>query len=156
MACPTRECAACLEPTAHVVKPCGHPMCRPCLGKWIARGADSCPTCRGVLVCGVDAPAAAWKAVVDFPADDTHAGVTLTHTFCDDAVRVVRTHPSDRATVCGLRVGDVVTHINGIPVRDHERAIAIIDRATVARETLVFWLRARGRSWWRRPRWLPS
>lgn len=62
-------------------------------------------------------------------------------------MRVLRLHPRDRAAACGLVVGDVVTHINDLPVRDHARAAAMADRARAVQHDLVCRLRARRWRW---------
>lgn len=137
----------CLEPTDDAARPCGHPTCAPCLHTWVARGGATCPTCRGVLT-GADAipPPAGGDLRLAFPPGAVHVGITLADSVA--GVRVTRLHPTDLGLACGLRVGDVVTHINGLPMRGHTGAIAVIDRATRYREPLTFALRPRRR-------WLP-
>ena len=83
---------------------------------------------------------------VDFPAEGTHAGITFVDVPL--GVRVKRVVERDRAVACGLRRGDVVTHINGIAVHTHRRAVAIVNRATEARVDLIFTLRPRRRTRW--------
>ena len=53
-------------------------------------------------------------------------------------MRVGALDARDRARLCGVRVGDVITHINGIHVGDdHAAAVRLIDRATACRAPLV-------------------
>ncbi len=54
-------------------------------------------------------------------------GVTLTSG--QQGVRVIRLNRRDLGYTYGLRVGDVITHINNIPIGDHQMAINIMDRA---------------------------
>jgi S1-C subfamily serine protease len=42
----------------------------------------------------------------------------------------------DEAHRCGIRKGDVVTHINGIPVVTHTQAIKIVNSSTSACENI--------------------
>jgi hypothetical protein len=123
-------CAVCLEDTTHVVHPCAHAVCAPCLARWLEHGAR-CPVCRGTLL-GASAalvPRAAGRTVrVDFPRPGLHAGITLQ--ACDAGVRVTALDRRDRAHACGLRRGDVITHINALPMRDAHEATRMADCAS--------------------------
>lgn len=138
------DCAVCLCPTTDAVRPCDHPVCDACLHAWLARGQHTCPLCRGAVVPRAPPHKAKRVRVVDFPAPDAHAGITLADAR-GGGVRVVRLHGADRAARCGVRVGDVITHINGVPTRGHRAAVAVTDRATQARLPIAYTLRAR---WW--------
>ena len=70
---------------------------------------------------------------IDFESAGQHVGITLANTtrFGNDVgVRVLRLDANDRAFTCGVCVGDVITHINGIRVLSHSDAILVIQRAT--------------------------
>ena len=135
------DCCVCFREAAAALRPCGHWMCGACVDRWVARGHVSCPVCRGVLVAHpapADAPRGARRVWIDYAAapdgDREHVGVTLA--TCVDGVRVKATHPADRARASGVRVGDVYTHLNGLRVRDHAAAIAIVDRAAACKVVL--------------------
>ena len=60
-------------------------------------------------------------------------GITLANTTRTSSVvgvRVVHVNANDRASKCGVRAGDVITHINGVGVTSHVNAIHIVQRAT--------------------------
>ena len=61
------------------------------------------------------------------------AGITLANS--DDGgpgCKVSRVNPLDMAYRCGLRVGDVIVALNGVPTTSHDQAIALINAATLA------------------------
>lgn len=76
---------------------------------------------------------------------DTHAGVTLRNAGNGHGVVVSKLTRGDRAVVCGLRVGDRITHVNGIRVCQHRDAVAMFDQATRLRAELC--LRVRRTRW---------
>ena len=150
------ECVVCYEETHNTVAPCGHGVCETCIDAWIARGHRSCPTCRGLLVAtrpvGVTErncvriyfhhrSDAARPSSTFSSTTAHHVGVTFGNVA--GGVRVLALHPRDRGVACGLAVGDVVTHINAIPVNDHRTAAEMTDRGTAARHTLVYRLALR-------------
>ena len=140
------ECVACMSPTTETLVPCGHFMCGACAMQWVVR-KPTCPVCRGVVVALPPTAAPTGPTVViDFPKPSMHVGITVSDAR-GGGVRVVALVRKDRAMQCGMRVGDVITHINGIPVRDHRNAAAISDRATQHGIALSYTLKAR-RSWW--------
>lgn len=152
------ECVVCMERTRDIVQPCGHPGCRECMRKWIERGHTTCPTCRGVMVTTGIIPVLAGRTYrIDFPRPGDHTGVTLRN--CYYGVRVCKVQQRDRGFMCGLRQGDVITHINGIRVRDHATATAMIDVATEHQLPLVLSMHIRGPKFlrkWLAYGWFPS
>ena len=150
------ECAVCFEPTAARLAPCAHAVCAACAGAWLDAGHRECPLCRQAVVAHPShAGARAGDVVIRFD-EGTHAGVTLT-ACARGGVRVGALDARDRARLCGVRVGDVITHINGIHVGDdHAAAVRLIDRATACRAPLACAVRRPPRPWrpWRPP-WRP-
>ena len=154
---PIPECAVCYEETQNAVAPCKHVVCETCIDAWIARGHRSCPTCRGLLVATRPVCVADRHCVRIYFHDEEerrrlsslasstahHVGVTFGNV--PGGVRVLALHPRDRGVACGLAVGDVVTHINAIPVNDHRTAAEMTDRGTEARHALVYRLASRQR-----------
>ena len=123
-----RECAVCLASTQDAVCPCAHAVCRECLARWLQTSA-TCPVCRGVVVATrTHANPSNRKVIhVDFPTGNAHLGITLCTSL--RGVRV-KSAPDDRAKHAGFRVGDVLTHVNGLPVRTPQEGIAILQRAS--------------------------
>jgi hypothetical protein len=141
MAAAAREdCCVCFHAAAAApLRPCGHWMCGACVDRWVAQGHVSCPVCRGVLVAHPapgTPPRGGRRVRIEYAGGGgrEHVGVTLA--TCVGGVRVRATHPADRARASGVRVGDVYTHLNGLPVRDHAAAIAIVDRAAACKEAV--------------------
>ena len=152
----TRECCVCFEETKDTVVPCRHPVCRTCMESWLSRLEEpTCPACRGVVVqspvdfeclqLSTDCKDASFSVTVDFPTDGSHVGVTFSNV--DGGVRVRAIHECDRGAQCGLKQGDVVTHINGLVVKNHHTAIAIVNRATSFKVPLQFVVSSRRSSW---------
>lgn len=146
------ECSVCFGPTTNAVRPCQHPVCVACLSEWFGRSL-SCPVCRGIPVASPTFDAAqcvrSMDTVTIHAADKAgpyHTGVTLSSDPCG-GVRVVRLCPPDRAKACGLRIGDVITTLNGIVVNDHTSAVALIDRASAHSVDILCGLRRKRKSW---------
>lgn len=123
------ECPVCFAPltaatTVHV-QPCLHAYCAACLERIMCASGGTCALCRGTIA-GVEEDTAGAGRVIAV-GRGKHAGVTLTNAA--DGVRVVALKPRDAAAQ-HLRVGDVITHINGIPAVHHCVAVAQIDEAT--------------------------
>lgn len=68
-----------------------------------------------------------------------HVGVTLQDARDGDGVVVTKTVAEDGAHVEGMRVGDVIRTINGMPAVHHASVVEVIDACTVegAEMTLV-------------------
>ena len=132
----TDECPICFAPMdadgAVRLLPCCHSLCASCAGDvpyHVASGR--CPLCRGFVV-GRDPPLVAKpgrrRSVSLAVGNGRHAGVTL----CDhsDGLVVVGVCEGDAAAGACLRVGDVITQINGMSVTRHSPAVKMIDDAT--------------------------
>ena len=121
------ECAVCFRETAERTRPCHHPVCDACMQKWIQRNHFTCPLCRQPVF-GSDEDEA--DAVVIEPSSGTFFGITVRNTGTGRGVQVMRTEPYDLMHTAGVRPGDVLTRINGIPVNDHRVAVLLLERAT--------------------------
>lgn len=120
------DCVACLKATPTCLLPCKHPMCELCSATWLQR-KPTCPTCR-VTVLGLYRSTHRPKVLLTINVcDEAVLGLALTSD--DKGVRVVRVHTGSCAHQSGIRCGDVITHINCIPVSDQERALSIIEAA---------------------------
>lgn len=150
----TKEtCVVCLEPTANAVRPCHHAVCETCIDAWLARGHPTCPTCRGTLVAARVVPIVPLRGTVHLDVDGAkgaHAGLTLACGLVPGSVVVKCVMKTDRGAASGMRPGDVITHLNGMPVHDHASAVAVVDRATDLGTSLVCTVARRSRPWWKR------
>ena len=137
------ECAVCLQETSNTLQPCKHVVCATCIDQWVAKRHNTCPYCRGILVGLRSTEPTGGNVKLVLRGD--HAGITLVND--NGAVRVRKVVLCDRAYRAGLRPGDVITHLNDIPVNRHADAVAIVNRATQARVDLVVTVKRR-RPWW--------
>ena len=90
-------------------------MCKRCI----------CPVCRGVVL-GLPDFHAIGGVTVHFHRH-LHAGLVLTS--APDGVRVKAVDASDAAAHAGLRVNDLITHINGLVLTSSEDGVSLFDRA---------------------------
>lgn len=125
------ECAVCLEETLHRVKPCGHAVCKTCASKWIVRNKCTCPLCCQPILGdpGDEEPKNSVAVVID-PRTGTFFGVTVRNTSTGEGVLVTHTDPRDLVHASGIRAGVVITHINNVPVNEHQTAILLLEAAT--------------------------
>ena len=144
------ECPVCLEETScddrTFLLPCRHTVCAACTARLHAACVDRCPLCREQIM-GVDV-----AAIDEEDGDDVlefsvghgvHAGITLTNLDASSSgVRVVALMEHDAAFAANLHVGDIITHVNGIPATQHRRVVDIINAST--RHALPVRLRRRG------------
>lgn len=138
------SCAVCFEPTSATLSPCGHVVCMQCAARWLAR-SPTCPVCRQTAIpTATDGMRS--TVVIHFAADD-FVGVTLHDSA--RGVAVLRTHQADLARKHGLRCGDVLDSINGVPLTTATQAVAIIDAGTLCRCPLhIKCRRRRVLAWW--------
>lgn len=166
-----QECMVCMETTQDTLAPCAHPICSSCAKRWFDRPNEPrCPTCRGVVVRvpGLMPDLSSLSAVhdrgttlrIDLKRSNGeegrchHVGLTVTNHGYGQGVRVTALHPRDKGLACGLRVGDVITHLNGIAVCDHATAVSVVDRASASGIDLECVVHHRQPPWWaRRIRW---
>lgn len=130
------ECAVCLAETNRHLEPCRHAMCADCAMQWLPR-QPTCPLCRKTVV-EFGTPVGSKTIRLGRPSE--HAGITFKNV--DGGVQVVRTRWRDMACKCGVRTGDVFTHLNGVPVKHHSHAVQIVDCATVLCRDVVCTARA--------------
>lgn len=141
------DCVVCLNATSTLAKPCNHVICVHCATLWLKKN-PTCPVCRGIIIALHPSlvpfpevrqrsfsctPVRTCTRKINFECTGQHAGITLTNTThfgSITGVRVLRIHSNDRAAKCGVCVGDIITHINGIRVKSHTDAIRLIQRAT--------------------------
>lgn len=138
------ECHVCLQECSSSLAPCGHTLCAACARKWFAR-SPTCPYCRTTPVAMPDHDPNNDEWLVDVPPD-THLGLTLGSD--NMGVRVLRLTRWDRAHRSGLRVGDVVTHVNGIEVRTDKAAISVMNCAVKHTARVYLALARPRRRWW--------
>ena len=123
-------CCICFDaPTNTKLIPCNHQFCKYCIQKSIEKKV-TCPLCRTLVL---DIPDLRDNLVeyktITFQ-ENTFAGITLSNMNLKNAVKVKSLHSKDRAKMCGVRRGDVIKSLNGIPCKDHTEAIALINGCT--------------------------
>jgi len=150
-------CPACWNDTSGRVSPCKHPLCADCAKKWFA-SHSTCPICRAVVTSSPDDALSPpdWSCTVlrmyfatedeeggrggggtedEVPALAPPIGITLTSHF--DGVLVSRLNRGDLGYRSGLRVGHVITHVNGRRMRDHATAVSILESLRQQRAEVV-------------------
>jgi hypothetical protein len=142
------ECAVCLQETSNRLQPCKHAVCGTCIDTWVAKHHMTCPMCRGVLTGTGRAPDTSKSLLQIVLKNGAHAGVTLVNDAMSGGVRVRRLVLCDRAYRAGLRPGDVITHLNDLPVQRHADAVAIVNRATQVQEDVIVTVHRQRRPWW--------
>ena len=112
------ECVVCYEMTTDRVVPCNHTICASCARSWFTRRVV-CPLCLQ-LPC---------KLVTSDGGDETDVffdrppiGVTVTTRSNEVIVKAVQRSAFKK----GIRVGDIVRHVNDIPVTRHTDVISIV------------------------------
>jgi hypothetical protein len=130
------ECPICFERisflTSHKVLSCGHSFCsQGCLLKSLKAMQGRCCLCRGWVVdcyprLDVLVPTG-YPVILDLSAGK-HAGMMLVNHKCGVEVKKL-TRGDEGCTT--FRIGDVLTHMNGVPVLSHEHAVSIIQHATL-------------------------
>ena len=125
------ECCVCFESTSFQLQPCMHHMCEDCYKKWMPK-STTCPVCRtAVSFPGTEV------LRIEFVAPEywrEHVGITLSNTPI--GLQVLRMDRRDRAYAAGLRVGDIITHINHAAVTDHRTAVEILDRLALQKASI--------------------
>lgn len=116
------ECVVCFHTTRTRTHPCRHVVCMECQVRW---GRFSCPVCRGATVAPYESDRSADGGVLLQTPADGHAGITIRQHR--HGVQVVKLDPLDSAWDAGVRRGDVITHINGLTIRDPQLAASVLD-----------------------------
>lgn len=126
------ECAVCLEETLDRVKPCGHAVCKSCATKWMMRKNYTCPLCRQLMLVDPEDEDKSANTIVIDPRTGTFFGVTVRNTPSGEGVLVTHTDPRDLVHASGIRSGVVITHINNVPVNEHQTAVLLLEAATTS------------------------
>lgn len=144
------ECVVCCDAVPRTIGPCMHTvMCETCLARWF-QTSPTCSLCRQDSYGLVEPPSAKTYMTIPLP-EGTYAGITVANSTA--GVRINSLHPNDRCAAYGLRRGDVVTQINGLPCTNHIFAVRMINAADRANADIYLTTvrRAAPRRW---PRWL--
>ena len=135
-------CVSCYHPTQTVLLPCRHHMCDACSSRWLIR-RPLCPMCRGGVIGTQPSSHRPTRLRHIHASDDSpDVGITLTNAESGGAVRVLGVRKRSMAHQCGVRVGDVITHINGIRVCEHQFAVLIVNASHRAGTPIVCSLQA--------------
>jgi len=161
-----RACPICLcEIETSAIGSCTHHFCTECLLEWCAE-KPHCPTCRTVVreirpdpefdalnraLRGATSADDAEKPTRRAPAatekkhqyltlrfgDGAVAGLTLASRDDGPGVRVARARHRDAAYMSGLRKGDILLSMNGVPCSDHMACVELVEAATRARRDVA-------------------
>lgn len=119
------ECCICFETTTNWVIPCQHAMCVTCALEWFDQKAITCPMCRGVVISPTPHPIPL-NPVLKITCMD-NARLEMCVVDHAKGVQIHHVAKGGAAYTCGLRKGDIVTHMNSIPIKDHEQAVTLMD-----------------------------
>ena len=157
------ECAICLGTIRRsAVGSCSHHFCHACLLSWLSSN-PLCPKCREPVKevrldsefdsltrmlsqagsstsCGGEEEEEETRdegdeVVIDF-AERRKAGLTVKNVQRGPGVEVIATKEGDAAQLSGLRVGDIIVSLNGLPCKGHAEAVAHVEQASKARRRL--------------------
>ena len=150
-----QTCVCCWKETPWHLGTCGHVLCTQCAARWCAQ-QPTCPVCRRDVT-GLHGwtPGRGQDVRIVSLAEGTHPGITIqSHT---KGVRVLNVDPRDRCAAAGVRRGMILTDINGIPCRNADHVVRILQAIKRAKESAVLVLaepppaqKPRARWWWRR------
>ena len=154
----TFECAICCSPIeAAATGACHHHFCFLCLARWCEAAADEararawpgCPKCRAPVtslrldpefdaaVGAARSGALAERSVRLDLSDGAPAGITLEARDRRPGLRVAALADGDAGRRCGLRVGDAIACLDGLPCETPKRAIALVNAATRDRSVVA-------------------
>ena len=129
------ECCSCFEETDSTLSPCKHPLCEQCSQKWLSK-VPTCPFCRGsVLSLSLFQEECVDTKTISLHEEGSHAGITVSDV--EGGVLLRNVFSGDMASRCGLKRGETITHMNGIPVTSHFNAARIVNTCTEARRDVV-------------------
>ena len=120
------ECCVCFEPTENMAMPCGHSICETCAFLCLNE-TPKCPTCRQVIVKLSHSTHEPRQIKVLHPVTTGKIGITIS--AHSKGVVVSKVTKKSQTHFSGLRQGDIITHMNGIPQKKPVYAIALINRA---------------------------
>lgn len=132
------ECCICFYATANRISPCGHLMCKECILRW-CHTTNTCPLCKNVVLspcpmCDLkptDEPSLYVKV-----CPDRMIGITLTDVRVGVRLKTVDRH--SLAHRLGMRRGQIVTHVNDIPMTTPHDLIEMVYEARVRSHPLRF------------------
>ena len=138
-----QECTVCFHDTTDIVLPCQHSLCPECANKWFPRKL-TCPLCTQVAL-ALQTPDPRFCV----PKDTTN---NVTITVFEPMGVTLKDHPQgvyvSSAKMCdlayrnGVTTGKVITHINGIAMRNHANAVMMIERTRALRMPYTITLQA--------------
>ena len=106
-----QECCVCYDDTQHRLLPCNHSVCQTCFEKLWKMKKTSCPMCKQVICHHSMYNSAKKNSRVTF--DKEFAGITIRD--IRDGVLISKLVKYDSCYTSGLRVGHIITHVNGLP-----------------------------------------
>lgn len=122
------ECCVCFNNTKNTLKPCNHRACIKCMERWYEIKKElKCPMCRTTL-CSFTLNKNFKYNMKIFANYDQHFGLTVSFSCKKNAVVVKKCKSQDRAYECGLREGHLITHANGIKLKNHSSLINIMEQ----------------------------
>lgn len=133
------ECVVCFSETSSKLDPCTHVVCEPCMRQWIdsrKRYSHHCPVCRRIVISltchtiDLDASNKGTYSCIPPSLDD------IRFENCAQGVRVLSVD-SKKNVRKAIRKGDVITHVNTIPIFDHYAMTSIYECAKKTQQPLV-------------------
>jgi hypothetical protein len=129
------ECGICYERDCDVqVYPCGHRYCCNCLNEMCLKFNYKCAFCKQEFYSASFDTHINVNTKVLNVGNGRFAGITLTNSK-NGYVKVKDMHKNDEASKC-LKRGDIITKINGLPARNHEQVVRIINTCTQRNESV--------------------
>lgn len=121
-----KECCVCFKDTDNLILPCQHRICKLCILRWCEKKVE-CPMCKKTVIspCAMENVE---RRSVCFPTD-VKLGVTLTNSKQGDGVFISRLSNDSVARSLRMHKGQLITHINDIPIAEHDVAVRIINSA---------------------------
>ena len=146
------ECGICLQTIINsCVSSCIHHFCYECMIKW-CKHSNHCPKCRsfiyelhfdpefdvinGALDIEIENININHKKIYLKLPENTLAGITLKNNR-GPGVIISKLSLNGQAKLIGLKVGDIILFMNGVPCRNHEQSINIINEATKSGHDVV-------------------
>ena len=136
------ECPICMEFGTELSTNCGHGFCDTCFEQLMTY-SRKCPICRQTVLSVHPYLPSSRDIFIPMDTDaPNHVGITVT-TRALGGVRVTRVNRNDAAHRCGIRSGDVIFRINGIPSVSHDEAVFLMNSATQSKTSMYVTVRRR-------------
>ncbi len=117
------ECCICYNRTSNRVNPCKHIICKCCAERWYSVKKDiRCPVCKQNM-CSFTENISKRSDIVLFAKQNHEFGITLK---TDTNGVLVKLSDKKNAT-CGLKTNTIITHVNEIPVDNHQIVFKIME-----------------------------